>query len=55
MKHVVRVRDIENTVRFTICFIKVPEGEKRKNVAEEVFDNFPEVMTENNLPIQESL
>lgn len=62
MRHRVKVRDLEkNTVRsFTVCLIKVPNGEKRENVAEEIFeklvaDNFPEVMTETNLPIQGSL
>lgn len=61
MKHVVKFREIENTVRkFTICLIKVPEEEKRENVAEEIFeklmaDNCPEVMTKTNLPVQEGL
>lgn len=62
MKHVVKFREVENTVRkFTICLIKVPEEEKRENVAEEIFaklkadDNCPEVMTKTNLPVQEGL
>lgn len=62
MKRVVNVRDMEkNTVRRSIiCLIRVPEGEKREDVAEEIFetlvaDNFPEVKTETSLPIQNSL
>lgn len=62
MKRVVNVRDMEkNTVRRSIiCLIRVPEGEKREDVAEEILetlvaDNFPEVKTETSLPIQNSL
>ena len=56
MEHVVKVRDIEkNTMKSsTICLIRVPEGEKRENVVEEIFEtlmvnHFPEVMIETNL------
>lgn len=59
MEHVIRVRNIENTVSFIICLIKVPEKEKRENTAELfetlIADKFPEVTTETNLPVQESL